>query len=979
MRIFSFASLAILAASIFSANCSKKTTTIQLRVDAVSESNEPVADAKILLNDQSIGQTNEAGNFQGSIHLPQETMVTIEVRKQSPAKYYSSHFHSFKTTNEPEKSLAVAATLYSVPKSQRHSFGSAASVSSLVAGKTLASAGADAIQTPEPDPQAANDVAADPAPAPNDSFLHNRPTDEAGTVNGREPEIIAKLLPFSTTMSQPGKPAKKGGDPGRMISIHTLTNRQPLRGVKIYWGDEKSARLVELCESNQRGRCFVASPVKPAAPLTLVAEKDGYRTVTITSRLNNQKSLQLNLDKGRTIDVFAVEKVRHHSRGLAGIEVWVKGQKQGLTDRFGHYSYHVKSPATEAISLDLRANDHLPEEFTTQVSPGQTEPVVRNFSPAEIPPIRLALLHHARLTSGEDPQGAASSEVTKTSMPSFLRATARDIAGLPNVRMVAPSQVSLAMEKSGLTRMDVLAHGWKDSELDRLVDGMLVATTDPQLKSLEFNIIGADGRGIGNGRAPYDQGTSPSAEGPLKSALAQATLISLTEGCITGEDNGIYQINLGSENSLIKRDLLLQVIPLNPPDPANTHPGPPVLNVVEVKDQYAFAKIITPGKGPSITLGDRVAPVKPALRLPNTKTTGIKVQVYDTLMGSPRPVEGARVYLGNQWVGDTPQDGTFYLTPEEAARPDLLITLGGYQPVRSLPLRSESGDFKLELKPGFISVKVNTKPTGLRVILNNQEQNSGDSPVQTTLLSSGQPVTLAVEQPEGFSPLARSLAPVRGIIDLTQESTLILEQDPLVSLKKQLVDGPEDELFKAVESIPATSPHYAAVRHLLGAYYLNQRQDPVEAAGQFGRIHTKSTADGTIPSPYPSSRINEAMAIVMVGDNLRTSGETQTALAHYQTADRILAAFDNENPSGLTPRQQMYAAFYRAIAQWRVAQIEPTKGNGDASINLMRTMQRVQTFRDVDDANTRYFVETIDSLMTLVRFSMQQDRSKQTL
>lgn len=979
MRISSFASLAILVVSTFCANCSKKTTTLQLRVDAVSESNEPVAEAKILLNDQSIGQTNEAGRFEGRVHLPQETMVTLEVRKQSPAKYYSSHFHSFKTTNEPEKSIAVAATLYSVPKSQRHSFGSVASTSPPTSEKTLTSERTDDVQTPEPDPKATNAVATDSTPAPNDPS-HNRPTDEAGIINDREPDIVPKLLPFSTTASPPVKPIRKGGDPGHMISISTLTNRQPLRGVKIYWGDEKNARLVELCESNQRGRCFVASPVKPTAPLTLVAEKDGYRTVTITSRLNSQKSLQLNLDKGRTIDVFAVEKVRHHSRGLAGIEIWAKGQKQGLTDRFGHFSYHVKGPSAEPISLDLRANDHLPEEFTTQVNPDQTEPVVRNFSPAEIPPIRLALLHHARLTSGEDTQGVAGGEVTKTSMPSFLRSTARDIVGLPNVRMVAPSQVSLAMERSGLTRMDVLAHGWKNSELDPLVDGMLVATTDPQQKSLEFNIMGSDGRAIGNGRAPYDQSTSSSAEGALKSALAQATMISLTEGCITGEDSGIYQINLGSENSLIKKDLLLQVIPLNPPDSANTHQGSPVLKVVEVKDQYAFAKITTPGKDPSITLGDRVALVKPALRLPNAKSTGIKVQVYDTLMGSPRPIEGAHVYFGNQWVGDTPQDGTFYLTAEEAARPDLLITLSGYQSARSLPLRTESGDFKLELKPGFISVKVNTKPTGLRVILNNQEQNSGNSPVQTTLLNSGQTVTLAVEPPEGFSPLVRSLTPVRGIIDLTQESTLVLEQDPLVTLKKKLVNGPEDELFKAVESIPSTSPHYAAARHLLGAYYMNQRQDPVEAAAQFGRIHhSKATADGTIPSPYPSSRINEAMAIVMVGDNLRISGERQTALAHYQTADKILAAFDGANPSGLTPRQQMYAAFYRAIAQWRMDQIEPAKGSGDTGINLIRTMQRVQAFREVDDENTLYFVETIDSLMTQVRFSMQQERPKQTL
>src|SRR5690606_26091790 len=107
----------------------------------------------------------------------------------------------------------------------------------------------------------------------------------------------------------------------------------------VYMGDETEGDLKQACTTNVRGRCVIRFTHVPEQPVTLVASKKGYKTKSAKAKVADRSQVKIDLERGQTIDIYAITKSYNYTVGLKDVDVYVNGKHVGVTDRFGRYSH----------------------------------------------------------------------------------------------------------------------------------------------------------------------------------------------------------------------------------------------------------------------------------------------------------------------------------------------------------------------------------------------------------------------------------------------------------------------------------------------------------------------------------------------------------------------------------------------------------------------------------------------------------------
>ena len=109
-------------------------------------------------------------------------------------------------------------------------------------------------------------------------------------------------------------------------------------------------------------------------------------------QIDNRGVLRMAMIQGQTIDVFAIAKTYNHKKGIAGAQVMVGGRVAGETDGFGRLSYLYTGAKGDLVDVAIKVEKHLPNTYETDFVAQGSMTLVRYFTPAQPPAVKLTAL-----------------------------------------------------------------------------------------------------------------------------------------------------------------------------------------------------------------------------------------------------------------------------------------------------------------------------------------------------------------------------------------------------------------------------------------------------------------------------------------------------------------------------------------------------------------------------------------------------------
>jgi hypothetical protein len=271
--------------------CDLQDRPAKLTIKATSSNGYPISGAQIVLNDETIGQTNGFGTFESTLSLSRTTKHKISITREDDKYYYAPHIEVFDLDDKPTTQINITAAMYTAPKPRI--------LSTSITGVKSTS----------------NLIAESPPVLPP-------------TKNRLEDDILP-LLSILNAQKITHRPIERSQpNDSHIFTTHIYAGRFPVsNAVVTFIRDEHTATK---CESNERGRCVISVQYKLPAAGVLLVQREGYKSylekISVTENMNHR----VNLDLGVSLDVIATQSSPFSSRQTSDISIQLKHQNKLL-------------------------------------------------------------------------------------------------------------------------------------------------------------------------------------------------------------------------------------------------------------------------------------------------------------------------------------------------------------------------------------------------------------------------------------------------------------------------------------------------------------------------------------------------------------------------------------------------------------------------------------------------------------------------
>lgn len=962
-------------------SCKKDDSEVRIRVEVKTNQGDPVDKAQVLIDGRKLGETSNAGQLSAELTLPAGSRRRLEVKKESDTYYFAPYFESFVVSEASRQEINIPAVLYFVPKPSPSATSAAAGAAAgVVAGtsaepqpappaaapsdgaETAQAAAAEAaalgIKTPPegaetpstapPAPEAAppakalaeappppatpvvqetaatGDAPAEPAlTAPEENAVA---VEENAVAVDPEPKATEVAL-LSVDEGEPAAPATKEvaypkptrpNEGQTVYTVHVLAGDKPIAEAQVFLGDETEGDLKIGCTTNARGRCVIRFAEKPAATITFVASKKGYKTGKQTARVTDKGNLRITLEAGQTIDIYAVSKTYNFTSGLKDVEVYVGGKRVGSTDRFGHYSHVYAGKADDLVSIALKPKDYLPETYETDFVASGPMTLVRYFTPKDPPPVRMAVL--ALKSAGKV---AADAGPKLTAAERHVREAARQhLFASAAFKEFQTALFERNAERAGRSSAEALRKGWQDTELKASVDAVLLPTMafGGSKASLELSVIDSRGRVLAAAAEslddPEDKESIARAVGQIAKKIARAFPF---EGAILSKEADKVVINIGySSGRGIRAGDSLDISGVQSEKFGRTQAHRRIASLVvrEVNDTTATCAVQSLVPRATIERGDMVA-----LRQRRALEQGgaqLRVVAGTGKDSATQPVGQANIYLNDAWIGATDSAGRLYA--EVTGLGQIKVIKHGYATLSQQVELKAGAKVDLALKRETAFVRIESKPAGVSVKIDGKA--IGKTPLNAPVPVPSGFVKLELEAPKGYKSFASVLELDQGTLELTGANAVALERDDRTEAQTLLAANKIDEAIAKYREIPEGHSDWLIAQHELGEIYLTRLDQPAKAAEAFGRVTATPAVKQFADKRFIGSHIDEAIALFMTGEKLSDENR-EAAIAHYKHS---IETFEAVLPHLRFVKSEQYPQavhnvdFHRALARHRLWQ-----------------------------------------------------------
>lgn len=557
--------------------------------------------------------------------------------------------------------------------------------------------------------------------------------------------------------------------------------------------------------------------------------------------------LQVELNKMLLIDFYAYTENYDVIQGIGGAKMYLNDQLVGRTGQSGLFSYRYENETgvDGYLKLDIEyPNSYFPrdQELSFLIREDLPRLTYTDFSYSKESVLPRVAVLPPRVVDVID-----ASDVLLSRRAYDLKRGIEDYLSLDDVFTVVSDtyiaglfdQFELEISKSG-TR-------WSDIPfLKNEVDGIIFGEMQALGNAFAVRLYGID----------YDGDIIGQLEGRF--SLRDLGFLPETfseqfrgnfpfEGTISSVEKGIT-INLGTRHGIEQDDKFYSF--LNYYDTIKRDYSKKriaKIRITEVGTQQAMGELESISEGYLLEPGGKIKrfsePVQALKQIPITilATAGRNA------------LQGANVYLDDQWTGQTDEEGKLRIVMTESASADVLVYKEGYIPEK-IEIRVQEGEntFSVSLKQGKTQFTIDSEPRGALLFINGVFK--GNTPF----------VRDPIELPYGFHRIELKLEGYKDYnqyvkfserrVSFTGSDRIVLFEDYYRQAEKAYENEEYERAMKILQSVPEAHPDFAKSMEFCGYIYLSQFKDYETAIACFSRVLDTQTGDylsrGSVISYY---------------------------------------------------------------------------------------------------------------------------------
>ncbi|MES2746214.1 MAG: PEGA domain-containing protein [Bdellovibrionota bacterium] len=880
MMFTRYASLVLLSVSLLM-GCRYFQSEATVSIQALTGEGEALPNAKVVVNKIHVGQTDDHGFYKGHMELPIDEPILIEVSKGSKEIFYAPFFETIKVKRGDLNTFKLTATLYGVKP-------------------------------------VSDEVPAAPVPA-SELMESAAASDETpSTLEVIETSLPTPTLSTATDANASAAETVQPASEGRPVTFYIVSGRDAVENAAVYFGDAAKKQWIQGCYANASGRCTFRIPSNLDAVTILIRAK-GFQTQSKSFELLDGDKVRIDLARGKSLEVFAINPNQGNMEGVEGIKVYLNEKELGTTDRFGSLLAPITTEGEMGGRITLTSEQWLPAKVEIKRDAFSSDSIIQHFQSLKPIAPKLAIMEFIHYRAGGDS--------TLLSPPSLDSLTATLVSAGANVVNSPALRGKFAEQKLSLD--DLSATNF--NQVKKVAESMNYIIRPSFIEGAEARIIlsAIDLQG----RMTYSASQSVKAKGSTDAVLAELSQRLMQnirhEGSIIenqGEDQ--IRINIGKNHGLAIGDKLTITgnarLPSGEITAWDTIASAVVVDAVAERSRI---KILQTQPNARIEAGNNVA----LDRKPSSTKDSINLTAQE--VETQAPIGLAELYKGDHWLGFTDATGHAAVSEIELLKSsEIAVFSPGFLP-KAIAVTPESKTYTIALNHVATPIQIESQPEGALVKINGRDL--GRTPIDTEIPYPGAAVNIEIGGVDGFEFVTRTQSVgARGIV-LRGNTAITLNRDPLQAAKAMATEGKLTDAAQLLEGIPESDNSYLLAQHQLGELFLNNLKDPVKAATAFHKVTSSPKVESFSDKRFIGTFINEAVALFQAGENA-VAADPNLAISFWRQSEAILKRTESE--LRFVPQAQYSQAvhtlnYYRALAlhkTWTVTQ------NGDDQKSAMQ-------------------------------------------
>lgn len=991
--------LFVVLLAILQSSCESKKVDVEIEITAVTNQNEPVSGAEVrsVSSDGvsiSLGKTDIHGKYRSRSQFIPKSAQRIEISKASDIYYFAPYYKSIEISAEQGQKFQIAATMFYVPKPQKHGADDRVlavnSASTEVSASEIDPAKVDETSEPPHQEVPKKELMTDNSEVVSPENLQVPPAisdDTNGTLekNGTKENLqnpaaslvdLKPLLNDAGLQEQTNFPVKARENRGSFVfTVHVVDGANLVAGAEVMVGEQDTSDLKTACTTNGRGRCAIRFPETPEGPVTFVTRKAGFQTNTTVSLVSRKGLLKIPLTRGHTIDIFAMVKTFNFERGIEGVDISIAGRHVGRTDAFGHFSYLFSGAQEDLLGIALNSRGFLPEVYETDFIAAGPMTLVRYFSPASPSSVRVSVapMQIAARSTNSLPIGDLETNLLPKAIDKAFWSTLAFI-------QVPWDKVLKAAAQSGDPYSKFIGSGWSQTDLKAHLDVMIVPTVVEQVPPLlELALIDSNGVVLAAAKEKLDSFRNASQiDQTVKQLAEKLTKFFPFEGAVLKATGKVATINIGESSGrslAIGETINVYGAQKDKLGRAEKYAKIAVGTVKSVNNDTSEIEFSDEAPRSLVTRGDMFVLNRRARQIASAGQNNLVVRVLGNPKGlTQAAIPQANVYYQNEWLGGTDVNGRIAVSlPAEKTGILKIIKHGYATSSRTLDL-SRVREYAITLKREAAFVRVDSIPQGGEVYVDGKPV--GRTPIAMPVAVPVGFVKLEIKGLRGFKDYQKVIELETGTVDLSGESAVVLEADLLSKVGELVASGQFSEALDLVLKVSPDHSDYLEAQHIAGSIYLNNLADPAKAAASFGKVTENIAVKEFQDKRFIGAHVNEGIALFKTAEALAGSN-SDIALAHYQKAVEVLSRVEPQLrfiPGDQFPLAVHNVDFYRALSNHKIWQKTHEKSDLETTLKLWESYVN-DVAKNIPLAD-RALVENAGIYLKQARASLDSDQNE---
>ena len=611
----------------------------------------------------------------------------------------------------------------------------------------------------------------------------------------------------------------------------------------------------------------------------VVAKKNGYSTGKKLAKFQPGSKFGINIFRQLDVTFEALKDEYGRDVGIPGIAISVNGKSVGKTNEMGSMTYKYEGEAGKQVKVSYVAPGYLPSKWATTMPVEGGTTVRHYFYPVTPKPIKVALFNFGGNTPGVDLKELSAQMQAAVKNQLFKQSVFRE---------VVRESLDKDIKSANLSVSTMVSKGWQHSKLQSLVDMIVVGSVAKDEKGfiIEVKFHSSGGKLIFSQLIRADDRSD--INNAAKEMVGNVIEHFPFEGTVIGIKDDRYEINLGKSYAISRgTEYALLSSTGNKVATANT-----ILTVKKVTDDRSFAIRDDEHSKVKIAVGDRVV-----RRIEHEGASARKREYFMlTVKGGGAkeavPLAGVNIYLNNDWVGSTGNDGRANVAIHTGNSFNLMLYRHGYKQVVDKIKIEKSGDtkqfvmaanyalFKIESSPSPATVYVDGEVFGKTPMLEGKQLGLG---FHTVRLTAG----------ENYRDWEEVVEFDKKIEDRTGSKKLILYKDYMKIGEAAEAKGNVDAAIAAYVATVKGHPDYSDAHHRLAQLYLDDKDDFDGAIKEFENVLTLPENEQLIYKQYAVAYTNLGHAYYEKGNNMMASNRNEAAQYYAKALQNLKIAKQN--------------------------------------------------------------------------------------